>query len=131
MNILQGFALILEPYHMDFINQAFREWLRTATTMPCPADILRLTQEALQHNRMVNELAVAKPAHEYQEIRPPWVIEFYSGKGPSPGSLLALRDFLLDVGEQVGRTYCEGLCKYDEIIALKGTAPVTQWAKVI
>ncbi len=128
-SIVQGFDMILEQYAIEEITLAFKDWMRTSSTMPTPADILRIVKENLEHRRAMQGER-ARPAREYQEIRPPWIIEIFSGNGLKPETALAMRDFLLDVGEQVGRTYCENLCKYDDIIALKGIAPQTTWALI-
>lgn len=113
-NIIQAYALVLEPYHMDFVTKAFHEWLRTSSAIPAPADIMRLTQEAAAHDR-------ALKGERYQPAEPlpvrsvPWALKNYKTimeTGLMPQILRHIRDDLTRAQSENYIKYLRNNCDF-------------------
>ncbi len=73
-SILLGFTIALEDIPLDYITRAFKDWLKTNTDMPLPANIRKDAMEWIEIDRKKQERDSLPKLENHHKMAEPRVI---------------------------------------------------------
>lgn len=77
-NIILGFSIALEEYDIQDISKSFKQWMKSSSAMPAPADIAKLCEESKSYRVSVSKTpapamrALPKPCGMVPWYNLPW-----------------------------------------------------------
>lgn len=58
-NIILGFSIALEEYDIQDISKSFKQWMKSSSAMPAPADIVKLCEESKSYRATMSKTPVS------------------------------------------------------------------------